>query len=61
MENYINKRVQLKDKEYAHLVGTIQELYLLADERRNRPNNLYWVLWDNGRRGVCEIKQLNIL
>ena len=54
---FIDKRVQLKDKDQ-ELFGRVKSLHLLADESYNRPKDLYRVLWDDGKVGICELKQL---
>jgi hypothetical protein len=58
-DEFIGKRVKLKDKEI-ELYGFIKELHLAADESYTRPKDLYRVAWDNGKTGICEIKNIII-
>jgi hypothetical protein len=61
---YIDISAQLKfDKKdialnLPPLYGVVKELYLAADEEKARPDDLYRVLWETGKTGICTIKQL---
>jgi hypothetical protein len=59
MEKIIGRKVTLKhDNSY---VGIIDRLYLPKDIKYYRPNDLYWVIWDNGCNGICEEKDLKFI
>jgi hypothetical protein len=52
----IGKDVTLKqDKEFT---GKVDKLYLPKDITRSRPNDLYFIVWNNGKTGICEEKDL---
>ena len=49
-------RVKLK-KHKEELTGTLEGLYLKS-ELPHRPRDLYRVLWDNGKSGIVELKDI---
>lgn len=55
----IGKEVILNDDN--SFVGIIVELYLLADPIRYRKYDLWRVLWNTGKTGVIELKDITFI
>ena len=55
----IGKKVILNDDN--SFVGKIVELYLLADPNRYRKYDLWRVLWNTGKIGIIELKDITII
>jgi len=50
----IGKDIQLKGTE---LKGKVVRLYLAKDIEFSRPNDLWWVEWEDGRNGIIELEK----
>ena len=50
----IGRKIKLKNSE---LKGKVVGLYLAKNKNFYRPNDLWWVEWDNGSKGIIELER----
>ena len=59
-ETYGGVRVTLKKN--SDLKGTIRSLWLPKHENPDiRKNPTYYIEWDNGKSGICELRDLEVI